>query len=469
MLIQAVILGPAVRRNVGWVHGKTRFGTRRNLGWTRGETGVSASIGGVSSDSTRNLLPRRATAIAADSLQDFRVLVIHGARQVGKTTLAQALGATINARYVSLDSDDDRAFAALDGRTFLDALGKPLIIDEIQRVGEPLVLAVKIVVDADNRPGQFILTGSTNFLTVPTISESLAGRVDIVTLWPFSQGELSDGTDSFVDRAFATTEELIRHQGACPTRPEYFDMLCVGGYPAVQRFSSRARGRWFEAYVDTVLRREIQLTDDIRRFDALAGMVRYFAATTGQELVIGTVAERLGINRSTAESYEPWLETVFLIHRVSSWSRNLTSRVVKRPKIYMVDTGIAASLVGKDSNALQRHTESAAGPLFETFMVNELRKQLDWSDTRARMFHFRDRAGAEVDVVLESADGRVVAVEIKSTATPRPEDFRWLQVLRDRLDRAGGEFVAGVVLHTGERRLPFGDRLVALPAADVWT
>ncbi len=408
-------------------------------------------------------------AVAEESLGVFRVLMIHGPRQAGKTTLARALGRRVDAGYVSLDSDEDRAFAAADGRTFLEALGTPLVIDEIQRVGQNLVLAVKVVVDNDNTPGQFILTGSTNFLTVPTISESLAGRVGIVTLWPFSQGELTGGTDSFVDRAFDAPDQLFRHRGALPRRADYFDAMCVGGYPAVQQLSARLRDRWFEAYLDTVLRREIEIADDIRRFDALAGMVRYFAATTGQELVVATVAQRLGVDRGTVEAYYPWLETVFLVHRVPSWGRNLTTRVVKRPKVYLADSGLAASLVGKDSRALQRPTESASGPLFETFVVNELRKQLSWSETRARIYYFRDRDGAEVDVVLESADGRVVAIEIKSTSTPRPEDFRWLAFLRDRVDRAGGAFVTGVVLHTGERRLPFGDRLVALPAADLWT
>jgi hypothetical protein len=379
------------------------------------------------------------------------------------------LGQELGAAYVSLDNDDERDVAAADSRTFLSAWRKPLIIDEIQRVGESLVLAVKVEVDNDNTRGQFILTGSTNFLTVPTISESLAGRVGIVTLWPFSQGELTGGTDSFVDRAFDAPGDLPSHRGHCPSRPDYFEALCVGGFPAVQGMSARMRRPWFESYVDTVLRREVELVDDLRRFGALSGMVRYFAATTGQELVISSVAEKLGIDRSTADRYYPWLETVFLLHHMPSWGTNLTSRVVKRPKVYVADTGVAASLVGKEPRAVERPTDPAAGPLFETFIVNELHKQLGWSETYARMYHFRDRTGAEVDVVLEAPDGRVVGVEIKATSTPRMDDFRWLKFLRDRIDRAGGEFVVGVVLHTGERRLPFGDRMVALPAADVWS
>ncbi|MGQ0626077.1 MAG: ATP-binding protein [Sporichthyaceae bacterium] len=414
-------------------------------------------------------IARRVAAVAAQALADSRVLVLHGARQVGKTTLARELGALIGARYVSMDSADDRTFAAQDARSILDALGRPLVVDEVQRVGQELVLAVKVVVDGDNSPGQFVLTGSTNFLTVPTISESLAGRVDIVTLWPFSQGELSGGSDGFVDRAFTPGQELAAHQGHCPGRAEYFEALVVGGYPAVQRLGARGRGRWFDNYVDTVLKHEIVVAGDIRRFDALEGLVRYVAASTGQELVVARAADRLHSDRATVEHYLRWLETIFLVHRVPAFGRNLTARVVKRPKVYLADSGLAANLLGKDANALVRSTDPATGALFETFMVGELRKQLSWSQTSARMYHFRDRSGAEVDVVLESSDGRVVAVEIKSTSTPRPEDFRWLQLLRDKIDAAGGEFVVGAVLHTGERRLPFGDRLVALPAADVWT
>lgn len=160
---------------------------------------------------------------------------------------------------------------------------------------------------------------------------------------------------------------------------------------------------------------------------------------------------------------------MFLVHRVPAWSRSLTAKVVKRPKLYLTDTGVAANLLGKQTAALRRPTDPAAGPLFETFVVNELAKQLTWSETSARLSHFRDRDGMEVDIILEAADGRVLAVEVKATSTARPEDFRGLASVRDHLDRAGGEFVAGVVLHTGTRRLPFGDRLAALPAADVWS
>lgn len=198
-------------------------------------------------------------------------------------------------------------------------------------------------------------------------------------------------------------------------------------------------------------------------------MVRFLAATTGQELVITTMAERLGIDRTTAQTYEPWLEAVFLVQRVPAWSRNLAAKVVRRPKLYLTDSGVAAALLGKDPNGLRRPTEPATGALVETFVAAEIAKQLTWNDVPARLGHYRTSDGAEIDLIIEADDGRIVAIEVKATSTPRAADFRWLSRLRDQLDRTGDDFRCGVVLHTGTARLPFGDRLVALPIADLWT
>lgn len=415
------------------------------------------------------LIPRRAMEVVTESLRSFRVVVIHGARQVGKSTLARAVAQRIGAEYVTFDQAADLAAAANDPATYLDVLGTPLVLDEVQRAGDSLVVAVKRVVDGDQRPGRYLLTGSTNFLTVPAIAETLAGRVDIVALWPLSVGELSGGSDTFVDRAFASFAGLPGHTGETPSRDDYLELLCRGGYPEVQRLTVRARRRWFSAYVKTVLQREVEVAADIRRADALETLAKLVVAGTGQELVISALAVRAGIDRATVNSYEPWLETVFLVHRVPAWSRNLTAKVVRRPKLYAVDTGLAAALLGKEPSALRRPTDPSVGPLVETLVANEIAKQLGWSDTAARLYHVRESDGPEVDLLLEADDGRVLALEVKASNTPRQDDTRWLGRLRDRVDAAGGEFVGGVVLHTGDRRLPLGDRLVALPIADVWT
>lgn len=414
-------------------------------------------------------VPRHAEHTVRSSLTAFRVVMLHGARQTGKTTLARRIASDLGGEFVTFDRADDRAAALADPSTYLDAVGVPGVFDEIQRVGDPFVLAVKLAVDEDLRPGRFLLTGSTNFLTVPSISETLAGRVDIVTLWPLSLAERTKGAGDFANRALNHPDRFTRHRGPTPSRDNYLEMICRGGFPEAQQLDLRQRRRWFIRYVETVIQREIAAAADIRRGEALSAMVRLLAANTSQELVVLRLAERLGIDRATAQVYEPWLETVFLIHRVPAWSRNLTAKVVRRPKIHMTDTGVAAALLGKDVTALRRPTETATGPLLETLAANELATQLTWTTQPARLHHYRESNGIEVDLVLEADDGRIVALEVKATTAPRPADFRGLEAFRDRLDRAGHDFVCGVVLHTGTRRFTAGDRIVALPLADLWS
>ena len=415
------------------------------------------------------LIPRRATVAAAESLAGFRAIVIQGARQVGKSTLAEMLAGRLGAASITLDREEDLRSATDDPAAFLDALGVPAVIDEIQRAGDPLVLAIKQRLDSSRTPGQYILTGSTNFLTTPTITESLAGRIDLFTLWPLSMGELTGGADDFVDRAFDVPNSLLGHRGATPSRSDYLELVCRGGYPEPQGLTERTRLRWFERYVETVLRREVETAADLRRMEALFAMARLLLATTGSELVISRLARELGIDRSTAESYEPWIETTFLVHRLPSWSRKVASRVVRRPKIHACDTGLAAAMAGKSAAALGRLNDPSVGPLVETFAINEIAKQLTWSATSARLHHLRDSEGLEVDAIIEAADGRVVAIEIKASTVPRVHDAAPMANLRDRLDRVGGDFTMGVVLHTGDRRVVLGDRLVGLPIADLWT
>ena len=396
-------------------------------------------------------------------------MVLQGARQVGKSTLAELLANRLSAPLVTLDREEDLSAALNDPSLFLDTLGTPAVIDEIQRGGDPLVLAIKQRLDQSRAPGQYIVTGSTNFLTSPNITESLAGRIDLITLWPLSMGELHDGPDDLIDRAFADPADLVRHQGATPSRHEYLEFVCRGGYPELQSFVTNIRRRWFERYLETVLRREVESAADLRRFDALLSMARLLLATSGSELVVSRLAERVGIDRSTAQIYEPWIETTFIVHRVPAWSRNVASKIVHRPKLYACDTGLSAAIIGKTPTALARLNDSSVGLLIESFVIAELAKQLTWSTTSARLHHFRDRDGLEIDAIIESADGHVIAVEVKSATVPRPADAKPMAILRQRLDEVGTDFVVGIVFHTGDRRVQLGDRLVGLPIADLWT
>jgi predicted AAA+ superfamily ATPase len=218
--------------------------------------------------------------------------------------------------------------------------------------------------------------------------------------------------------------------------------------------------------VTTVVERMVADVADIERLTLMPRLLQVCAARTGNELNVRTISDDLGVPHRTVGSYLTHLQTVFLLHLLPAWSRNLTSKVVHRPKLLIPDSGVASHLLGVDHRALREPTASVAGQLVETFVAMEIRKQLGWVDTDAALFHFRDRGGVEVDLVLESRDGRVAGVEVKAAATVRAEDFRGLRLLADRL---GSQFATGVVLYTGSRAVPFGDRLWALPLAALWT
>ncbi len=408
-----------------------------------------------------------------DALDTARAVVLHGARQSGKTTLARSVAAERAGSFVTFDDDQVLDAALADPHTFVRAYPYPLVIDEIQAGGQRVVQAVKMAVDADDTPGRFLLTGSTNFLTVPTISESLAGRAIILRLWPLSQAELSaapapstEGTPGAVEQWF---DGKFRAAHSTTERDDYLERLCAGGYPEALRLESRARARWFQSYAETVISRDVVALGDIRRASILPRLLRLAAANTARELNIASWSQLLGADRATVESYLGWLRTVFLVQEIPSWTRNRSARVVRRPKIHLTDSGLAAALMGLDAAALRPPTATATGPLLETFVVGEIGRQTGTSDRSTTLYYYRDNAKREVDLILERLDGAVVAVEVKATASPRASDLRHVAALRDRLDAAEpGAFRAGILLHTGASALTFGDRLHSAPIDTLW-
>lgn len=411
----------------------------------------------------RSLIPRFAAEHVREALGDTPVVAINGARQVGKSTLVTELVDQHDANHViTLDDATQRDAASIDPNSFVQRDGL-LVIDEVQRVPD-LLPAIKAEVDRDRRPGRFLLTGSTRLLSAPEMSASLAGRVEIIDLWPLSQGELARRRERFVDALFHQDPALRITSDM--SRADYFDRVCAGGYPEPLQRGGRRRQAWFSNYVTTVVERMVSDVADIERLALMPRLLRVCAARTAAELNTSAVAGELGLPHRTTGSYMTHLQTVFLIHLLPAWSRNLTSKVVHRPKIFVPDSGIAAHLLGVDRNGLTSPTSPAAGPLVETFVAMELRKQLAWAGTDVAMYHFRDRSGAEVDLVLEARDGQVAGVEVKAASTVRAEDFRGLRLLADRL---GSQFAGGVVLYTGHQSVPFGDRLAAVPLAALWT
>ncbi|MGH7883771.1 MAG: ATP-binding protein, partial [Candidatus Dormibacteraceae bacterium] len=344
---------------------------------------------------------------------------------------------------------------------------KPLMIDEVQRGGDELVLAIKSHVDRYPDPSQFVLAGSTRFLSTPSLSESLAGRAAILNIWPFAEQELAGVSPSFIDLAFENSDLLRELSPSTVSRSEYFTRIYRGGYPEAMVLSSaRLRESWYETYLQSVVEADMREMTRIGEPSNLLSMMRILASNTSQEANVLKIADALQLHRHTATRYLSLLESVFLLHQVPAWSRNLLARVVRRPKLHLTDTGLAAYLLGVDQIGLSRPIAPARGPLVETFVVNELAKQLTWSRHRVRLHHWRISGGPEVDLLLERADGLVVGIEVKATDTIRKSDFTGLAALRDGL---GADFIQGFALYSGANALSFGDRLTALPLSALWS
>ena len=412
---------------------------------------------------------RHALALARRRRDSARGIVVGGARQVGKTALLRDL-ARDGGAYVTLDHNMTLRAARTDPEAFVAdhvrSDSRPLFIDEFQRGGQPLLLALKAAMDEDDRRGQFVLAGSTRFLNEPRLSESLAGRVRFVDLWPLSQGEILGQRERFVDAIVAGVSALRDLTGTRVERRELWELVTRGGFPeAVLATSTRDRTEFLHDWARTTATRDVREVARVSDGADISRTLDLLSARTSSVLNHVTLAEDLGLTPQTARRYTHLLETVYTHHELPAWSRNLTAKVTHRPKVHLIDTGLAAALLGVDASGLSGALAPAAGPLLETFVANEIAKQATWAEADVRLHHWRDRSGIEVDLVIEARDGRVGAVEVKSSSNVDGIDARGLRVLRDRL---GDTFVAGVVLYTGATSLQLDDRILALPVATLW-
>jgi predicted AAA+ superfamily ATPase len=400
-------------------------------------------------------------ALVDEALADTRVVLVNGARQSGKSTLVRLVGDAVGAEWYTFDDTDIRESAREDPREFVAGTA-PMIIDEIQRLPE-ILLSIKARVDARPVPGQFLLTGSARVLGLRTLPDALPGRMETIELWPFAQGEIDGRPDRFIDAIFSHGPDL-RHVSSLE-RTDYADRVVRGGFPeAVARDQPRRRQRFFDSYVSNLITRDVSQVGEIEKVGEMEKLVRLIAARSGGQLVINELAGKAGLANHTVARYVSLLQEIFLIKLIPAWSRNLSTRVTGTPKVAVTDSGIAANLVGADAAQFKR-PGSSFGPLLEGFVLMELARQRSWNDTRVDLYHYRTRDQVEVDAVLENRRGQVVGIEVKASSTPRSDDFRGLRHLQDRL---GDDFVAGVVLHTGQQTLPFGPKLRAMPVSALW-
>jgi predicted AAA+ superfamily ATPase len=392
-----------------------------------------------------------------EALTDTPVIFLRGARQSGKSTLVQMIAEGPHpARYVTLDNAGVLSAAGSDPTGFIAGIEKPVVIDEAQRIPE-LLLSIKEDVDRHRHPGRYILTGSADILTVPKVADALAGRMELMTLWPLSMAEIDGHGGNMVDALYSETFVSGVQEGS---GFRLYERMVAGGFPEPsQRKSHRRRQAWFESYLSTLMDRDIRSLSNIQDLTAVPRLLKLLAARVGTLHNQSEISRSGGIPNSTLTRYLSLLKSTFLVQELPAWSTNLGKRLVKAPKLFMVDTGLTCALLGLDAGGLKQGGE-VAGRIFENFVVLEMLKHASWSDQLVRLYHFRSQRGQEVDIVLEDSRGRVVGIEVKLSASPSPRDFSGLKALQEHL---GKRFVRGVVVHTGREVVPFGERLHAVP------
>lgn len=404
----------------------------------------------------RHLAPRLREALA-----DTPAVLVHGPRQSGKTTLARMVGGPRGYRYVSFDDEAVLAAARGDPVGFVAALPPKTILDEVQRIPE-IFTSLKAAIDRRRSPGRFILTGSANVLLVPRLADSLAGRMGLLRLHPLAQSEIERARPRFIDALFSGG---FNTGIAEPLGGEIARRVVAGGYPAaLARATAARRSAWYRDYVETEIQRDVRELARIHSLDALPRLLSVAASHTARLINVADLSAPFELTRQTVHDYVTLLERVFLLERLPAWHANSLSRMVKRPKLHMGDTGIACALLGIDAAALEAD-RAKLGPMLETFVFQELRRQAAAREEPVGFFHFRDRDDFEVDIVLEQGRSRVAGVEVKAAASVNEGDLRGLRKLRDT---AGKDFACGAVLYDGTATIAFGEGLFAVPLRTLW-
>lgn len=409
------------------------------------------------------MIERHARPQIVSALADTRVVMVLGARQVGKSTLAESIARGEHpAAVLSFDDTLTRDAASNDPRGFVAGIRGPVLLDEIQRVPDVL-LEIKAVVDHDATPGRFLLTGSANVLTAPRVQDALTGRAELIPLWPLAQAELEGSAGSLVDALLNGRPPQVI--GAELGRGAFVPRAAAGGYPEARaRADVSRRRRWFASYIDSLVERDLRDIASAQRLAEVPGLLRLLAAQSGGLYAPGNISQRTGLDAKTVRAYVQLLETVFLVRVIPAWRPGLGAREVQHGKAYVVDSGLLAHLLNA-SEARIAEDDQLSGKVLESFVAMELLRQLEWSATDARLYHYR-RGRQEIDLVIENADEAIVAVGVKAAATVRRSDWAALERLREA---RGSLFKAGVIIHSGDQTLPLGDRLWALPISALWS
>jgi hypothetical protein len=405
------------------------------------------------------MFPRFVEHKLLEALQDTPVVLIHGSRQSGKTTLAQMVGQRHNYLYITFDDVNQLNSAKADPVGFIDSLPEKTILDEIQRVPE-IFTSIKSSVDKNRLPGRFILTGSANVLLLPTLSDSLAGRIEIIHLRPLAQAEINGQLSGVFNTLFSTEVGYqLTTTGYSKLGNELTKLITAGGYPsALSRASASRRMSWYKDFTNTLIQRDIKDIANIQHINVIPKLLRLCASQTAKLFNVSDLASPFNISRPTIKEYIELLEQLFLVEQIQPWHTNRLSRLIKTPKMHLTDTGLICALLNIKADDLKAD-RNLLGQLLETYIFQELQKYISWQDSTFEVYHFRNKDKVEVDFILQNGQF-ITGIEVKASATIQMADFKGLVKLRDSI---GDKFIKGIVFYDGESILSFGNRLFAIP------
>lgn len=406
---------------------------------------------------------RHISPILSEALTNTPVVLLNGARQTGKSTLVQSLAASGACRYLTLDDQAVLAAAKYDPAGFIDGVGDRVILDEVQRAPE-IFLPIKAEVDRDRRPGRFLLTGSANVMLLPRIADSLAGRMEVLTLWPLSSAEMVGAADFNCADWLFDGEIQDRRIPPCE-REQLVATLLAGGFPeAVGRGSQRRRATWFTGYLQAVLQRDVRDLANLEQLTEMPNLLQLLATRSGGLLNFAEVSRTSRLTQTTLKRYFTLLETLFLVVRLPAWDRNPGKRLVKSPKVFLPDSGLLAHLAGMTMDGLIT-VPGLPGGLVESYVLGELLKHLAFSDRGFTLSHYRTQTDVEVDFVLENRLGKLTGIEVKASSTVNGSDFKGLRHLQESRQ---GLFQRGIVLYAGREVVAFDANLFAVPLSMWW-
>jgi len=411
------------------------------------------------------MFKRHSIGLIEEALEDTPVILVNGARQVGKSTLCKQLisDGVFKGESITLDDPATLAAALADPMGFLKGLNKHLIIDEVQRA-PGLFLSIKKLVDDDRKRVRYILTGSADVMTLPKIADSLAGRIEIHSLWPLSAGEILNRESRFLEILTSSKQQF---SSSVSDWSDMLEMMHIGGYPeVVLRKTDGRRSKWFASYLASIIQKDIQELSRIEGLSEIPKILHLLSTRVSSTVNFSDIARLSGVKNTTLQRYLALLEQVFLVLKIPAWTPNAEGRYVKSPKVIINDTGLLCHIAGIDKAGLVID-RTAAGPVLENFVTMEILKQIGWFSKTLKPFHFSMHKGAEVDLVLEDQQKNIYAIEIKSTVTLRQNDFKGLKRLEEI---AGKKFKKGVLLYTGDQLLSgFGGKnLWAVPLSQLW-